>query len=221
MAETVLRAPFALCRYGDNLGRRSISAISVALSEPARSTVRYRVRVDAVFSGGIARVGQIATVAPNSEGIPSRVVLIACVPGVLEWLVKATPIRPYDASAVAGTLKVDGWDESGTSAGITPLDGSILEAGGPDAGIYNEAGGLGAGVVQVPAGARVDEISALANSVGNATIAILSPDLGALPTITVPTSSGFTTAPKNLIGPATITFAANVLSHFVSWREVA
>ena len=65
-----------------------------------------------------------------------------------------------------------------------------------------------------------DEISLIANTVGSATLAINSPDLGALPFVTVTAASGFSTPPKGLMGPATITFAGNVLEYFVSWREV-
>jgi hypothetical protein len=182
--------------------------------------IRYRIRIDVEFSGGVSRLGQIRTVAPNSEGVPSRVVAICCCPGVIAWRAKATPVAPYNASDVGGTLKVDGWETGVALPGVVPLDGSLLEAGGPDAGIWNKASGTGPGVATIPAGARVDEISAVANSVGTATIAIVSAELGALPVVDVSANSGFSTPPKNLIGPGSVTFGANTLEWFVSWREV-
>jgi hypothetical protein len=220
MAETVIKPPQSIAVCGDDQGKRSVSAISIAISEPAASEIRYRVRIDCKFSGGLARLGQIRTTAPASAGIPSRIVAICCAPGVLAWIVRVTPIAPYSAADVGGTLKVDGWFESGTAPGITPMSGSLLEAGGPDAGIYNNASGTAPGVVTVPAGAPVDEISLIANTVGDATIAVVSPDLGALPVTTVKTGTGFTTKPTGLMGPATITFGGNVLEYFAAWREV-
>ena len=117
MADTVIKAPWSVAWVGDPVGGRSVSAISIAISESVRSRIRYRVRVDCQFSGGIARLGQIRTTAPNSAGIPSRLVAICCAPGVLSRWVTVRPIAPYDASLVGGTLKVDGWCDGGAEAG--------------------------------------------------------------------------------------------------------
>lgn len=218
MADTPVKAPFAVVRYGDPTGKRSVSAISIALSEPVRSVIPYRVRVDCEFSGGLARLGQVRTVPPSAAGIPSRVIAICCAPGVIAWRVRATPVRPYNASDVAGTLKVDGWDQAGTLPGITPLSGSLLEAGGPDAGNYNQSTGLAPGAATVPAGARVRGWSFEAGG-APATAVITSPVFGALPTITVPVGGAFTDNPDGLLGPATFTFAGGVSRWWVSWLE--
>ena len=219
MSHSVLRAPKTVVRYEpDRPGYAS--SISVALGEPARSVISYRIQIECRFSGGLARLGSILTAPPLGRRRAGRVVAIANCPGVLEWLISATPIRPYDGGRVGGTLKVEGCQYP-SPPGVMALDGAILESGGEGAGIYNHASGLNPVTpftVAVPTGAAVTEISAQAKGGGDATIAVIWP-LSSPDVVTVKAGKGFTTRPTGLVGPVSIVFGGNVLTYFVAWRE--
>lgn len=218
MSHTVLRAPKTLAEFTPAPGDKPISSITLGLGQKAGSAVAWRLAIVAILSGGRVKLGQIIT-APVSTRSAARVVAIASCPGAIAWQVVARPVRPYTAAAAQGTLKLDGCEYT-AGMGVIPLDGSLLTAGGPDAGAYNHDSALGVGTATIPPGSRVEEYSIIANSVGNAEIRVTTPVFGALPLITIPPSSAWGTKPKNLIGPATIDFIGNVFSWQAQWSEV-
>lgn len=213
MARVVLRQPFAEVRHGcTDAGSLPIPSVAVSLSQPGRSTIAFRITIDALLPDGIAHLGTLRTTPPNSVHSPARAVCLASCPGAIAWLVRATPIAPGSDRA-GGFLIVDACPDLGT-LGVIPLNASLLLSGGPDAGEYRQDSATTFGVTNVPAGARVRGYSMLASSAGTATLTI-----GALSPITVPAGASFDDTPENLIGPLTFTFSGNVAARWVSWLE--
>ncbi len=215
MSHWVIRAPKTVARWGPR--GKYASSITIALGEKATSDVAYRVRVDAEFSGGKARLGVVRTIPPLSLRAPARIVAIASAPGVLEWTVVVTPVRPYGAKDVGGTLKIEGC-EYPACQGLYPMGGSLLESGGPQAGAYRHLAGGAPGSAVIPAGSVVDSYSVNA-SAGGGTVDITSPIFGALPQIVIPANVAFDDQPENMLGPFTIAFGGDVNAWAVGYRE--
>ncbi len=188
----------------------------------------WRIRIDAITSGGRARVGTILTAPPSSARLGVRAVAIACYPGALAWDVFAEPVALPDGTLpprVGALLKLE-CSEEASAPGVLPLDGSILLGGagpGMSAGAYRHRAGTAPDTVAIPAGSVVRSYSASAGTLA-ATVVISSPIFGVLDTITVPPGRNFSDKPDNLIAqdPAAtlFTFAGDVVSWFVGWREL-
>lgn len=207
-----LKAPFVTAQIGDSAKLRAQPAIMVALSEGRARGQSYIITAKAKTPDGVQLVGKVRTNPLTAGQTRARVVLLASCPGALEWEVRATPVDP--TIATGGWLSLSVAPDLGCCSAI-PCNGSLLLAGGPDAGSHRYESGTTATTTSVPSGARVTGYALLASGAGNATIVVDGGDL-----ITVPASGSFQDRPEGLIGPCDITFAGNVASRWVSWREL-
>ncbi len=213
---TALRAPFASVRVGSRKGIQR-PTVTVGLSEPLSNATAWEIEATAHVEDGQIMIARVRVPARIAGQRASRAVLMCCCPGARAWDIKAVSLDV--AGKPSGWLTVDWGHDLGALLAV-PFNGAVLLAGGPDAGAYNHDAAAAAGVTTVPSGARVRGWSLQATAGGPATLDIVSPVFGALPTITVPLSSAFGDTPENLVGPATLTFGGAVASRWASWLQL-
>jgi hypothetical protein len=208
----------ALDRAGDERRLEPIvESVAVHISEGS-SVASWEIDLYSQTDESWQFLGRFVTQPPAITGEPrTRTVILASVPGARAWRCIVTGSSTDPAVSSSG-LRADFFISASRFGGCCRAEavGRTVKLGHPGQAnqSFRYATGVGAGVVAVPAFARLREVSAM-NLAAASTIAIAT---GA--PIVLPAFAAFATdAQGTLMGPFSVTFAGAPASWFVSWDE--
>jgi hypothetical protein len=208
----------ALDRAGDERRLEPIvESVAVHISEGS-SVASWEIDLYSQTDESWQFLGRFVTQPPAVTGEPrTRTVILASVPGARAWRCIVTGSSTDPAVSSSG-LRADFFISASRFGGCCGAEavGRTVKLAHPGQAnqSFRYATGVGAGVVAVPAFARLREVASVSGAAGS-TVAIAAGAAIFVPPFTAVSTDALGT----MMGPFSVTFGGAPLSWFVTWDE--